>query len=31
MWSWNQEFFKGPRWARLARPFITSAQGAAIN
>jgi signal peptidase I len=24
MWSWNQHFFEGPRWNRLARPFITS-------
>jgi signal peptidase I len=31
MWSWNQEFFKGPRWTRFARPFITSAHGATIN
>jgi signal peptidase I len=25
MWSWNQEFFKGPRWGRFGRAFITSA------
>ena len=31
MWSWNQEFFKGPRWSRLARPFITNAHGATVN
>lgn len=31
MWSWNPEFLKGPRWSRLARPFITTANGAPIN
>ncbi len=25
MWSWNPDFFKGPRWNRFARGFITSA------
>ena len=27
MWSWNQQFFRGPRWSRIGRPFITDAQG----
>lgn len=22
MWSWNPEFTKGPRWNRIARPFV---------
>jgi signal peptidase I len=26
MWSWNQEFLKGPRWSRFGRPFITDAR-----
>jgi signal peptidase I len=25
MWSWNQDFWKGPRWSRFGRAFITSA------
>ena len=25
MWSWNQEFTKGPRWNRFGRKFITEA------
>jgi signal peptidase I len=25
MWSWNPEFLKGPRWNRIARPFIQTA------
>lgn len=28
MWSWNQEFLKGPRWRRIARPFIKDASAA---
>ena len=28
MWSWNQEFLKGPRWNRIARPFIQTAEAA---
>ena len=31
MWSWNQQFFKGPRWSRIGRPFITDAHGATPN
>lgn len=26
MWSWNQDFLKGPRWSRFGRAFITDAQ-----
>ena len=25
MWSWNNEFAKGPRWSRFGRKFITDA------
>jgi signal peptidase I len=25
MWSWNQDFLKGPRWNRFGRKFITEA------
>jgi len=25
MWSWNQDFLKGPRWSRFGRAFITDA------
>jgi signal peptidase I len=25
MWSWNNEFAKGPRWGRFGRAFITAA------
>jgi len=28
MWSWNQEFMKGPRWNRFGRKFITEAPSA---
>jgi signal peptidase I len=28
MWSWNQEFLKGPRWNRFGRKFITEAPSA---
>lgn len=28
MWSWNSEFLKGPRLARTARAFITTAEAA---
>ena len=28
MWSWHQEFLKGPRWNRIARPFIQTAAAA---
>jgi len=31
MWSWNTQFFKGPRWSRIGRPFITDAHGATPN
>lgn len=31
MWSWNQEFFKGPRWSRIGRAFITDAHAATPN
>ncbi len=26
MWSWNQDFFRGPRWSRFGRSFITDAR-----
>lgn len=26
MWSWHQDFFKGPRWTRFGRAFITDAK-----
>ena len=25
MWSWNQDFLKGPRWSRFGRAFVTDA------
>jgi signal peptidase I len=31
MWSWNQQFFKGPRWSRIGRPFITDVRTATPN
>lgn len=31
MWSWNQQFFKGPRWSRIGRPFITDVRDATPN
>ena len=31
MWSWNQQFFKGPRWSRIGRPFITDVHNATPN
>ena len=31
MWSWNQQFFKGPRWSRIGRAFITDAHAATPN
>jgi len=26
MWSWSPEFLKGPRWNRIGRPFIQTAE-----
>jgi hypothetical protein len=31
MWSWNQQFFKGPRWSRIGRQFITDAHAGTPN